>query len=143
MGGYKQSNKMIYLAILEQGVGEKIEPRLRDLGSRMLKTTVMNLPPEFREEEWVTQAVYWLGRLEIKRADPLLNTILKEKKWFFWPVWPAECRQAAKEILAAQQENLQSAPDDETAKADDDDPDTRQGEDDPIDEREDSVDEIQ
>jgi hypothetical protein len=139
MGEYKQSNKMIYLAILEQGVGEKIEPRLRDLGSRLLKSTVMNLPPELRDEDWVAQAVYWLGRLEIKRADSLLNTILKEKKWFFWPVWPGECRQAAKEILAAQKEAQAEASDEGSVTETD----AQQGEDVPSDERENSVDEIQ
>jgi hypothetical protein len=90
MGEYKQSNKLIYQAILEQGVSEKTIPRLRDLGSRLLKTTVINLPPERRDEEWVSQAVHWLGRLEIKRAGSLLHTIIKEKKFFFWPIWPSE-----------------------------------------------------
>jgi hypothetical protein len=120
MGEYKQSNKLIYQAILEQGVSEKIIPKLQDLGSRLLKATVMNLDPELRHEVWVSEAVYWLGKLDIKRAEPALTRILKEKKYFFWPVWPAECRQAAREVLAAQDEEV-----------------------DEIDERETSVDEIQ
>jgi len=105
MGEYKQSNKLIYQAMLEQGVAEKTIPKLQDLGSRLLKATVMSLPPELREELWVSEAVAWLGKLDIKRADPTLNRILKEKKYFFWPIWPAECRQAAREVLAAQDED--------------------------------------
>lgn len=104
MGEYKQSNKLIYQAILEQGVAEKIIPKLRDLGSRLLRTTVTNLPPLLRNEQWVDEAVSWLGRLDAKRADPVLNRIIKEKKYFFWPVWPAECRRAAREVLAARSE---------------------------------------
>ena len=50
----------------------------------------------------------------------LVNSASNEKKYFFWPVWPAECRQAAREVLAAQDEEV-----------------------DEIDERENSVDEIQ
>jgi hypothetical protein len=119
MGEYKQSNKLIYQAMLEQGVTEKTIPKLQDLGSRLLKAAVMNLDPELRDEIWVSEAVFWLGKLDIKRAEPALNRILKEKKYFFFPVWPAECRQAAREILDAQDE------------------------DDAIDERETSVDEIQ
>jgi hypothetical protein len=104
MGEYKQSNRLIYQAILEQGVAEKITPKLTDLGSRLLKATVTNLPPLLRNEEWVSEAVSWLGKLDARRADPILNTILKEKKYFFWPVWPAECRRAAREALAARSE---------------------------------------
>ncbi|MEN8006228.1 MAG: hypothetical protein ABFS42_04395 [Candidatus Krumholzibacteriota bacterium] len=102
MGEYKQSNKLIYQAILEQGVAEKTEPKLADLGSRLLKSTITNLPPLLRDEPWVGEAVSWLGKLDTRRADPLLNRIIKEKKYFFWPVWPGECRQAAREIIAAQ-----------------------------------------
>ncbi|MCK9995503.1 MAG: hypothetical protein KAH56_04390 [Candidatus Krumholzibacteria bacterium] len=120
MGEYKQSNKLIYQAMLEQGVSEKIIPKLQDLGSRLLKATVTNLSPELRDELWVSEAVSWLGKLDKQRAKPTLTRILKEKKYFFWPVWPSECRQAAREILAVRNE-----------------------EDDPIDERETSVDEIQ
>jgi len=147
MGEYRQGNKLIYQAILEQGVSEKTAPRLRDLGSRLLKTTVMNLPPEMRDEEWVSQAIYWLGRLEIKRADSLLNTILKEKKFFFWPVWPSECRQAAREIIAAQSaarvSESTAEPTTEPSMEPSAEHSAEQGEEPAIDEREDSVDEIQ
>jgi hypothetical protein len=125
MGEYKQSNKLIYQAMLEQGVSEKIIPNLQDLGSRLLKAAVMNLDPELRDELWVSEAVTWLSKLDIKRAEPALTRILKEKKYFFFPLWPPECRLAAREALAAR----------ETPAA--------QDEDDAIDERETSVDEIQ
>ena len=111
--------------MLEQGVSEKITPKLQDLGSCLLKATVMNLDPELRHELWVSEAVSWLGRLDAKRAEPALAKILKEKKYFFFPVWPSECRHAAREALEAQ-ENL-----------------SPRDEDDAIDERETSVDEIQ
>jgi len=101
MGEYKQSNKLIYQAILDQGVAEKIAPKLQDLGSRLLKTALIGLDPELREEPWVSEAVSWLGRLDRKRGKELLETIIKEKKFFLFPVWPRECRQAARDALAA------------------------------------------
>lgn len=101
MGKYKQSNKLVYQAILEQGVTEKIIPTLMDLGSRLLKTTLMNLSPDLRNGQWVSEAVSWLGRLDAKRANPILNNILKEKKYLILPVWPADCRRAARHALAA------------------------------------------
>jgi len=125
MGEYKQSNKLIYQAMLEQGVSEKITPKLQDLGSRLLKSAVMNLDPELRDELWVSEAIAWLGKLDIKRAEPALTRILKDKKYFFFPVWPSECRQAAREAL-----DVRGTP-------------AAQVEDEAIDERETSVDEIQ
>ena len=80
MGDYRQSNKLIYQAILDQGVSERIKPKLQDLGSRMLATSIRNLTPETREELWVTEAISWLGQLDTKRAEPLLKRILSEKK---------------------------------------------------------------
>ena len=120
---------MIYQAILEQGVAKKIKPKLADLGSRLLKNTVMNLPDFLRDDQWVSEAVSWLGKLDATRADPLLNTILKEKKYFFWPVWPTECRRVARDVLDAQPDVL--------------DVQSENDEIDVIDERETSVDEIQ
>jgi len=119
MGGYRKSNKLIYQAILEQGVAEKVSPKLQELGCRLLKTTVANLKPFMRDDPWVREAITWLGKLDPKRSKALLNKIINEKKYLVLPVWPAECRQAARDALADRTRN--SA----------------------IDERESSVDEIQ
>ncbi len=100
MGEYRQANKLIYQAILDQGVTGKIQPKLQDMGSRLLAATIRNLKPVNREDLWVTEAISWLGQLDPKRAKPILKRILGEKKLFLFPVWPAECRQAAKKALA-------------------------------------------
>jgi hypothetical protein len=131
MGRYKKSNKLIYQAILDQGVAERAEPRLRDLGSRLLRTAVSGVDPELRDEPWVSEAIAWLGRLDVKRGEELLTRILKEKKYLFFPVWPSECRRAAKEALAC------------AAPAEEEDEQTRDTSgDEPIDEREASGDEV-
>lgn len=103
MGQYKQSNKMIYQAILDQGVSGVISPKLKDMGSRLLVSSLRNLLPEEREALWVSEALSWLGKLDPKRAKPILDRVIKEKKFFLFPVWPAECRQAAREGLASPQ----------------------------------------
>ena len=100
MGGYRKSNRLIYQAILEQGVAEKVSPKLQELGCRLLKTTVANLKPFMRDDPWVRQAITWLGRLDPKKSKALLNKIINEKKYLVLPVWPAECRQAAQDALA-------------------------------------------
>jgi hypothetical protein len=117
MGEYKQSNKLIYQAILDQGVAEKITPKLQDLGSRLLKSALTGLDPELRDEPWVSEAITWLGRLDMKRAKRLLETILKQKKYFFFPVWPGECRQAARAALEAPSRNETTEENDDERKA--------------------------
>jgi hypothetical protein len=100
MGGYRKSNRLIYQAILEQGVAERVTPKLQELGCRLLKTTVANLKPFMRDDSWVREAITWLGKLDPKRSKAFLNKIIKEKKYLVLPVWPAECRQAARDALA-------------------------------------------
>jgi len=104
MGCYKQSNKMIYQAILDQGVSEMMSPKLKDIGSRLLVSSIRNLLPEERDDLWVAEALTWLGKLDPKRARPILTRVAKEKKFFLFPVWPAECRQAARAGLSMKQE---------------------------------------
>jgi len=107
MGEYRHSNKLIFQAILDQGVDEKTKPKLEDLGSRMLANTLRNLEPESRDDLWVSDAITWLGRLDPDRAKTVLTRILKEKKFFLFPLWPAECRDAARRALSAKQDNFQ------------------------------------
>jgi hypothetical protein len=107
MGEYRHSNKLIFQAILDQGVDEKIKPKLEDIGSRMLANTIRNLEPESREDLWVVDAITWLGRLDPKRAQTVLTRILTEKRFFLFPVWPAECREAVRRALATKQDHFQ------------------------------------
>ncbi len=128
MGRYKQSNKMIYQAILDQGVSEQITPKLKDMGSRLLVSSIRNLLPEDRDELWVSEALSWLGKLDPKRAEPILNRVIKEKKFFLFPVWPSECRQAARASLDSRQEPPGQNPvteDPDAAPSGDDDNDER------------------
>ena len=112
MGRYKQSNKMIYQAILDQGVSERVSPKLKDMGSRLLVSSIRNLLPEERDELWVGEALTWLGKLDPDRANPILTRIIREKRFFLFPVWPAECRQAARAGLASPQEPPREDPKD-------------------------------
>lgn len=98
---YNHANRKAYQAILAQGLQERIVPELRDIALRHLKGTVKRLPVERRDEAWVPEAVRWLGRIGTVKTRPLLEDILKQKKMLFFPVWPAACREAARDALAA------------------------------------------
>ena len=97
---YNHAHRKAYQAILAQGVKEQIVPELRDIAIRHLKGTLNRLPVERREERWVADAIGWLGKLGTDKTLPIIENILKKKKFFFFPVWPENCRNAARDALA-------------------------------------------
>jgi len=97
---YNHAHRKAYQAILAQGVQEKVVPDLRDIAIRHLKGTLNRLSADRRDERWVTDAIGWLGKLGTDKTRPVLERILKEKKLLFMPVWPASCRDAARDALA-------------------------------------------
>lgn len=99
-GEYNSAHRKAYQAILDQGVDERIVPDLRDIAVRHLKGTLNRLPAERRTENWVAEAIGWLGRLGGEKTRPLIRKILAEKKMLLFPVWPANCRDAARAALA-------------------------------------------
>jgi len=99
MGDFKLANRAIYTAILAQSNNRRLEPQIRDLGSRLLRPAIIRLEKEERQVPWLPEAIRWLGKLDPKKARPVLEKILNEKKFFFFPAWPSECRVAAQDGL--------------------------------------------
>ena len=119
MGRYSNANKQIYQAILEQGVTERVTPVMRDAATRFLCTAVMSAEPEERQEFWVLDTINWLGRLDMNRAAAVLTEIVKEKRFFVWPVWPGDCRKVAKRALDQHEPGQHPADRDEETTAED------------------------
>ncbi|MFH2053446.1 MAG: hypothetical protein ABIK96_13355 [bacterium] len=94
---YHPGNRVVYQAILEQGVREKLAPRMVELGGRLLTLAILRLPPGSRTEPWLADAVRWLGKLAPRDATDALNRIVTEKKLFVMPAWPRELRLAAEQ----------------------------------------------
>jgi hypothetical protein len=101
-GEYNQAHRAAYVAIMVQGISEKIVPALKDIAARHFRGALNRLTADRREEAWVPDAIGWLGMLDIDSSRPVIEKILKEKKFFFFPVWPANCRTAAQGALAGQ-----------------------------------------
>ncbi len=99
-GEYNHAHRAAYQAILEQGVHEKIVPSLRVIAFRHFKGAINRLAADRREEPWVLDAIFWLGKLDLENARPVIEKILKEKKYLFFPVWPGSCRKAARDALS-------------------------------------------
>lgn len=98
--GYDHSRRNAYNAILAQGVADEVVPDLQEVALRHLKGTLSRLPAERRSEPWVADAIRWYGKAGTAKARPVIEKILNEKKWFIFPVWPASCREAARDVLA-------------------------------------------
>lgn len=98
--GYNQAHRNAYQAILAQGVKGEIEEDLQEITIRHLKGTLSRLPAERRNEPWVADAIRLYGQMGGGNARPVIELILKEKKFFVWPAWPKSCRQVARDVLA-------------------------------------------
>ncbi len=97
---YNHAHRKAYQAILAQGVQEKIVPELQDIALRQMKGALNRLSADRRDERWVINAIGWLGKLGTTKTRPVLEKILNEKKFLFFPVWPTDCRDAARDALA-------------------------------------------
>ena len=73
---------------------------LRMMSARVLRDAVVNLPEMSRRVAWVPSAISWIGRLDPGKNLPLMTRILDEKKFFFFKIWPRECREQAEIIVS-------------------------------------------
>jgi hypothetical protein len=97
MGDFKVANKAVFQAILQQGMDKQPNPMMCDVAGRLLGAALKRLTRENMTAPWVPEALRWLPRLNERKAKPILDRVLNERRFFFFPVWPAECRVAARE----------------------------------------------
>jgi hypothetical protein len=110
MGDFKLGNKAIYNAILVQGMDKAPGKLITEAASRLLRSSIKRLAKEERQVPWLPDAIRWLGRLDLKNARKMLELIRDEKKFIFFPVWPAECREAAQDALDGVMMPVRQAP---------------------------------
>lgn len=92
---YHPGNRVVYQAILEQGVRGQLTDRMLELGARLLSVALLRLPPGERTEPWLAGAIEWLARIAPESAGPVLEKIVTEKKLLVIPAWPKHLREAA------------------------------------------------
>jgi len=92
---YHPGNRVVYQAILEQGVRGQLTDRMLELGARLLSVALLRLPPGERTEPWLADAIEWLARIAPESAGPVLEKIVTEKKLLVIPAWPKKLREAA------------------------------------------------
>ena len=98
---YHPGNRVVYQAILEQGVREKLTDRMVELGGRLLSLALLRLPPGERKETWIPEAINWLGKLAPENAEEVLARITSERKMLLIPAWPKHLREAAEAAWAS------------------------------------------
>lgn len=99
MGPWDRSQLRLYQIMLDQGVAERVHPALADAAGRYLRAIITRLDDAELEEPWVPGAISWLSTLRPQAAVEILREVVEERRWLFLPVWPAECREAAREAL--------------------------------------------
>jgi len=100
LGKYDSANDSFYLSLIRQGDGDSITPDLRKMSARLICDAVNELPAENRNDDWVTRAINWIGKLDRDANLPLMTRIRDEKKFFFFKAWPRECRKLAEQIVS-------------------------------------------
>ncbi len=96
MDEYYPVNRGVYQAILDQGINEEVTPEMRELAPEIIAEALSDLHWDFMEEDWVVEAIIWLGGLGREPALPILDEIINEKKYMVLGSWPPAARQAAK-----------------------------------------------
>ena len=94
---YHPGNRVVYQAILEQGLREKITPRMEEIAGRLLSLALLRLPSGDRKEPWIKDAIFWLGKLAPANASEVFNKICTEKRFWVLPAWPKVLRETAEE----------------------------------------------
>jgi len=99
MGPWDRGHLRLYQAMLDQGVAERVTPGLAEAAGRYLRAVITRLEDGELSLPWVPGAISWLSQLRPQAATEILRDVVEERRWLFMPVWPAECREAAREAL--------------------------------------------
>ena len=101
LGQYEPANNGLYLSLIKQSGTDSITPDLRGRMGRLIGRALSRLPASGRNDEWVNSAIGWVYKLDPETAVPLLTRIRNEKKFFFFKVWPRDCREMAEKNLSS------------------------------------------
>jgi len=107
MDGYQPVNRSIYLAILDQGIDENLSSEMWEIAPEIIEEALADLHWDYMEEDWVAEAITWLGHLGSESALPILDSILKEKKFAVLSGWPLSAREAAAQAQEILRERLE------------------------------------
>jgi hypothetical protein len=97
---HQASNLPFYLELMAQPDPGLVDPELKERVAVLLMGFLGELPRDQRTETWVAGALASLGELEVPVAQPLLEQVVRSKRWLFFMEWPEPCRVMAAQALA-------------------------------------------
>jgi hypothetical protein len=98
--GHQATNLSFYLELMAQPDPRLMDPELKERVAVLLMGSLGELPRAQRAEPWVAGALASLGELEVPVAEPLLEQVVRSKRWLFFMEWPEPCRVMAAKALA-------------------------------------------
>lgn len=107
MDEYRPVNRAVYQVILDQGIDENLLPEMKEIAPEIIEETLADLHWDYMEEDWVAEAITWLGHLGGESALPIMDNILMEKKYAVLSGWPLSAREAAVEAREVLRERLE------------------------------------
>jgi hypothetical protein len=106
MDEFDPVNRAVYHAILDQGIQESLTPDMSQIAPQIIQEVLADLHWDFMDEDWVPEAIRWLGRLGGPAALPVVMEVLREKKYMILQGWPRPAREAALDAQAELRERL-------------------------------------
>ncbi len=100
LGKHDPANDSFYLSLIKQSGGDSISPDLRRRSARLISEALVGLPAKDRNDDWVTRAIGWVGKLDSDFALPFMTRIRDQKKFFFFKAWPVKCRELAEKFVS-------------------------------------------
>lgn len=101
LGGYNPEYISFYLDLIRHQDNQDYSEDMRGMAVDIIQGALASSSSERRSESWIPLGLMELGKLDQVSARPLLERIVKERKFLFFKAWPAPVRQAAEKILLA------------------------------------------
>lgn len=96
-----EEHKLFLYSYLRQASRKIIPAAIKSAAAKIVAASLSALPQDRRNEPWVPDTIAALVQLQTTEIHTLLEQIAREKKLLFIPEWPAGCRKAAENVLAA------------------------------------------
>ncbi len=112
LGPYEGSHRVFYHGLLENKETKDYPGPMKQELSQMIAAHLMTLDAADKQDTWIVPAIEELGKLNCRESLKDLDRIQKEKRLFFFPVWPSICREAARKAsskISAQAEGGESS----------------------------------
>ncbi|MCB1183998.1 hypothetical protein KDM41_11245 [bacterium] len=101
LGDHRPEYATFYLDLIRHRDADVLPADFAVAAAAILSDGIGCLPRDRRDDAWVTAGLAELAALGAEHARPLLERVLREKHFFFFPAWPGSARTVARRALTS------------------------------------------